>query len=139
LKARERLPNRIAHFGYAEDTTSYARFLWQADVVVSTAIHEFFGSAVIEACYCGCFPILPRRLSYPELIPADHHDACLYDDFEGLLVRLRHAILHVEEIRAFSLQPHVIKFDWRRVAPGYDRVLGGVLAKAAGGASRSTG
>ncbi|MGD2206521.1 MAG: DUF3524 domain-containing protein, partial [Anaerolineae bacterium] len=55
LKARERLPNRIAHFGYAEDTTSYARFLWQADVVVSTAIHEFFGSAVIEACYCGCF------------------------------------------------------------------------------------
>ena len=61
LEARQRLPDRIVHFGYAEDAAAYGRLLWQADVVVSTAIHEFFGAAIVEACYCGCFPVLPRR------------------------------------------------------------------------------
>jgi glycosyltransferase involved in cell wall biosynthesis len=123
LEARQRLAGRIVHFGYAEDAADYGRLLGQADVVVSTARHEFFGAAIVEACYCGCLPILPRRLSYPELIPAAQHDACLYDDFDGLLARLRHAILHVEETRAFSLQPHMARFDWRHMAPRYDRLL----------------
>ncbi len=69
LEARERLPDRIVHFGYAEDAAAYSRLLQQADIVVSTALHEFFGAATVEACYCGCFPILPRRLAYPELHP----------------------------------------------------------------------
>ena len=30
LEARERLPDRIVHFGYAEDAATYARLLWQA-------------------------------------------------------------------------------------------------------------
>lgn len=123
LEARQRLGDRIVHFGYAEDVATYARLLWQADVVVSTALHEFFGAAVVEACYCGCLPILPNRLAYPELIPAEHQDACLYDDFDGLLARLRHAIGHVGEMRAFSLQPHMARFAWARMAPRYDTLL----------------
>jgi glycosyltransferase involved in cell wall biosynthesis len=123
------LAERVVHFGYAPDAATYSRLLWQADVVVSTALHDFFGAAVIEACYCGCFPVLPRRLAYPELIPAAHHEACLYDDFEGLLARLRYAITHVQATRAFgrslcaSLQEHVARFDWKRMAPLYDAVL----------------
>ncbi len=50
----------MAHFGYA-DEAQYAALLHRADVVVSTALHEFFGVAVVEAIYCGCFPMLPRR------------------------------------------------------------------------------
>jgi glycosyltransferase involved in cell wall biosynthesis len=123
LEARERLSGRIVHFGYAQDTAAYGRLLWQADIVVSTALHEFFGAAIVEACYCGCFPILPHRLSYPELIPAAQHDACLYDDVDGLLARLRHAILHVEETRSFSLRQHMARFDWQQMAPCYDRLL----------------
>jgi hypothetical protein len=91
--------------------------------VVSTALHEFFGAAVIEACYCNCFPILPNRLSYPELIPEACHNDCLYDDFGGLLDRLRHAMLHAGEIRAFSLQAHMARLDWIVMAPRYDQLL----------------
>jgi glycosyltransferase involved in cell wall biosynthesis len=131
LEARNRLAERIVHFGYAEDTASYARLLWQADLVVSTALHEFFGAAVVEACYCGCFPILPRRLSYPELIPSIYHDACLYDDFDGLLVRLRRALIHVQETREFTLEEHMVRFDWRTMAPHYDALFERVLAQAA--------
>jgi glycosyltransferase involved in cell wall biosynthesis len=120
LEARERLSDRIVHFGYAPDTATYHRLLWQADIVVSTARHDFFGAAVVEACYCDCLPVLPRDLAYHELIPAAHHDVCLYDDFAGLLARLRYALTHVEEVRAFSLQAHMAQFDWSRMAPLYD-------------------
>jgi glycosyltransferase involved in cell wall biosynthesis len=123
LEARERLPDRIVHFGYADDAAAYGRLLWQANIVVSTALHEFFGAATVEACYCNCFPILPRRLAYPELIPKAIHDASLYDDFEGLLQRLRWAILHTEDLARFSLREEMSRFDWQRMAPQYDRLL----------------
>jgi len=126
LEARERLGDRIEHFGYAEDVADYRRQLRLADIVVSTALHEFFGTAVIEACYCGCFPILPRRLSYPELIPPSLHDSCLYEGFDGLLARLRHALLHVDEARAFPLQPAMARFDWRHMATQYDDIFAGL-------------
>ena len=38
--------------------------------MLSTARHEFFGVAVVEALLAGCLPWLPDRLSYPELLPA---------------------------------------------------------------------
>ncbi len=122
-EARERLGDRVVHMGYAEDVAAYARFLWRADIVVSTAIHEFFGAAVVEACACDCFPILPRRLSYPELIPESLHPLCLYDGFEGLLARLREAILQIEATRAISLRAAMARFDWRQLAPQYDDLL----------------
>jgi glycosyltransferase involved in cell wall biosynthesis len=52
VAARERLGSRLLHFGYADPAT-YARLLWRADVVVSTAIQEFFGIGIVEALYCG--------------------------------------------------------------------------------------
>jgi glycosyltransferase involved in cell wall biosynthesis len=129
LEARERLPDRLTHFGYAEDAATYGRLLWQADIVVSTALHEFFGAATVEACYCGCYPILPNRLAYPELIPGDLHAACLYDNFEGLLSRLRHALGQLEETRAFSLQEDMARYDWQRMAPEYDRQMARLTAE----------
>ena len=132
LTVRQNLPDRVIHFGYAEDAATYGRLLWQADIVVSTAIHEFFGAAMVEACYCGCTPILPRRLSYPELIPAVHHTTCLYDDLDGLLNRLRRAILGVQDTRAFSLQRDMARFDWQRLAPRYDQIFQDVASKANG-------
>jgi glycosyltransferase involved in cell wall biosynthesis len=120
LEARQRLADRIVHFGYAEDAATYARLLWQADIVVSTALHEFFGAAVVEACYCGCLPILPHRLAYPELIPEQYHDVCLYQGFDELVARLRRAISDREESREFSLSQDMERFDWREMAVHYD-------------------
>lgn len=131
LEARQRLSDRITHFGFAEDEATYARLLRQSDVVVSTALHEFFGAAVVEACYCGAFPILPRRLSYPELLPPDLQEACLYDDFDGLLARLRDAIRHLAEVRTPSLRAHMARYDWTQMAPRYDAELERVVCRTA--------
>jgi glycosyltransferase involved in cell wall biosynthesis len=117
--ARDRLGPSLIHYGYADPAT-YSRLLWQADIVVSTAIHEFFGLAIVEACYCDCYPILPRRLSYPELIPATAHGRHLYDDFAGLLDRLRWALDHKAELAQYSLRHHVARYDWSRLIDVYD-------------------
>jgi glycosyltransferase involved in cell wall biosynthesis len=128
--ARERLGPRIVHYGRA-DTDVYGCLLCQADVVVSTAIHEFFGMAVVEAMYCGCFPILPQRLAYPEVLPAEYHDECLYDGFEGLVERLRWALTHRAQARrtARGLGAAMGRFDWKAMAPQYDAVLESVAAR----------
>jgi glycosyltransferase involved in cell wall biosynthesis len=138
-QAQARLGARLIHYGYAADAASYARLLWSSDIVLSTALHEFFGVSVVEALYCGCWPILPRRLSYPELIPPALHAGCLYDDFGGLLDRLRTAVLQycaatpgpAAQTAATSqglLREAAARFDWRVQAPRYDALLAGVAA-----------
>lgn len=73
-----RFPDRILHDGFAATAHEYWSWLARMDVVVSTADHEFFGIAVCEAVWAGAVPVLPNRLSYPELVPAE----CLYDSTE---------------------------------------------------------
>jgi hypothetical protein len=69
--------------------------------------------------------VLPRRLTYPEIIPPSRHEDCLYEDFEGLLARLRWTLTHPQEAHALAaeLRPAVARFDWAHVAPRYDAVL----------------
>jgi glycosyltransferase involved in cell wall biosynthesis len=57
----------ISHMSFVENKSSYRELLQQADIVLSTAIHEFQGIAILEAVDAGCTPLLPNRLSYPEL------------------------------------------------------------------------
>jgi len=126
-QARKRLADR-AHFGYVEDQALYARLLWQADIVVSTARHDFFGSSVVEAMYCECFPILPRRLAYPEHIPSFHE--CFYDDYNGLVSLLRQAIQNIEATRQFNVRQYVARYDWQVMAPVYDEQLAAITSQS---------
>jgi len=62
--------------GYADSRRTYLEWVRQADIVISTATHEFQGLAVMEACVLGCLPLVPDRLSYPEFFAAEY----LYKD-----------------------------------------------------------
>ncbi len=121
------LGKRLVHCGYAEPGV-YARLLWEADIVVSTAVHEFFGISILEAIYAHTFPILPARLSYPELIPAEFAEQCLYDDRHGLLDRLRQALsVRIAPAITSALAASAAAYHWERVAPRYDRRLSDLL------------
>ena len=67
---RREFAAEIDHDGFLEPG-AYRRTLAASDWVLSTARHEFFGIAVVEALLAGCLPWLPPRLSYPELLPAE--------------------------------------------------------------------
>jgi glycosyltransferase involved in cell wall biosynthesis len=86
--------------GFLADRAQYAAALGRADVVLSTARHEFFGLAVTEAMAAGCTPLVPHRLSYPELVPGARHARCLYADGDDLVARLERAALDPEVFRA---------------------------------------
>jgi glycosyltransferase involved in cell wall biosynthesis len=121
VEAGHRLGRRLIHRGFLP-TEGYFELLSRSDVVVSTAHHEFFGVAVVEAVAAGAFPVLPNRLSYPELIPSEYHEHCLYGDDEGLLDRLRWALTHRSEAGALAakLATCMSRFGWTTVADRYD-------------------
>lgn len=66
--AKKRFADRIDHFGFVEDRKSYFEVLRAADVAVSTARHEFFGIAMVEAVAAGCIAIAPDALAYPQVL-----------------------------------------------------------------------
>ena len=70
LAARDWLGPRVLAWGYAPDLAAYRAMLRQSDIVVSTAIREFFGISVIEALYCGCVPVLATPAELPRAAAA---------------------------------------------------------------------
>ena len=127
--AFERYADRILHYGYAEDFEEYSRLLHRADIVVSTAIHEFFGIAMLEAIYCGCHPLLPNCLSYPELIPEKLHKPLLhapilYDDDESLFTILKAMLMGEERpLPHGTLRGIVEHLDWSVHVEQYDALM----------------
>ncbi|OWA51851.1 Glycosyltransferase-like domain-containing protein 1 [Hypsibius exemplaris] len=100
----------LKRLGYLPSKEEYFAVLMDADVVVSTANHEFFGAAMLEAVHFGCYPLAPRRLVYPELYP----DQYLYDPskLSNLVDILRIFCLNPSLVR--SSRPHldVSCFSW---------------------------
>ena len=128
VEAEHRLGKTLLYQGFLPPE-GYVEALSRADVVVSTAFHEFFGVAVVEAIAAGAFPILPRRLSYPELIPSAYRQVCLYDDDEALVVQLRWALTHLSEVRSVTaeLAPTMSRFGWKALGAAYDSRLAGLV------------
>ena len=118
------LGDRVVHYGEADDDR-YLELLRSADVVVSTALQEFFGISITEAVYAGAFPVLPSGLVYPERVPLTHHERCLYDGADDLVAKLTWALTNREEAAgvAAALRPSMAECDWRHIAPRLDSAL----------------
>ncbi|NNE72852.1 MAG: DUF3524 domain-containing protein [Acidimicrobiales bacterium] len=129
-EAIDRLGARVVHVGFLE-RAAYAELLGRTDVVVSTARHEFFGVALLEAIACGAIPVLPASLSYPEVIPARYHEAALYGPGR-LGDRLEQVLLDLPAARArvSGLADAVAELAWPAVADRYDRALAELVAGA---------
>ena len=120
-EALDKLGNRVVHSSHA-DLPTYRHLLGQADLTISTAHHEFFGISILEAIYCQTFPLLPNRLSYPELLPSQFHHRCLYADEATLVEKLIWALTHRAETEkvAQALATAVSRYSWQQQAPIYD-------------------
>lgn len=128
-QAIQQLGDRVVHVGHLP-RAQYRDWLWAADLTISTALHEFFGISILEAIACHTFPLLPRRLSYPELIPESYHDYCLYENEVDLRRKLRHALTYRDEIReqTAGLATAVRRYDWSILVLEYDRLFTQIVA-----------
>lgn len=67
--------DNLGHWGHIESVDDYRRLLQQGDVVLSTALHDYQGIAVLEGVAAGCTPVVPDRLAYTELFAAEYRYA----------------------------------------------------------------
>ncbi len=123
LDARRRFADRIVRYGYVEDRTEYCDWLRRGWVVVSTAIQENFGISVVEAVGAGCRPLLPNRLSYPEIIPESRHDSVLYENTDELTGMLESILTAPAPPDVEELRRHVARFSWEEVIESYDALI----------------
>lgn len=128
-KAWKRYGGHITHFGYVEDKDDYSKLLHKGDIVVSTATYEFFCVAIMEAIYCGCHPLLPNKLHYPELIP-DHlhnpllHAPVLYETEDDLFHYLKSLLTRKEQpLPKTSLQKINRYLDWPERINSFDALF----------------
>lgn len=119
-EAATRLAHRIEHWGYLPSRKEYQALLQAADLVISTAEHEFFGISILEAVQAGVYPLLPNRLSYPELIPANLHAACLYADDEELYEKAVTRLAMPRQAPPSLRRTVRERYGWHAVARAYD-------------------
>jgi glycosyltransferase involved in cell wall biosynthesis len=136
--ARDILGERLIQFGRIAGRKEYYGMLAQGAIVISTALQENFGIAVVEAIRHGCLPLLPNRLSYPELMPAELHADCLYADqieLESKLARM------LDDIGRFGPQRRALaaamdRFAWTNAIERFDHELDQLAKRSIGGAHR---
>ena len=113
--------NIIGHFGYIQDREEYKKILRQGDFVLSTAIHEFQGTSILEAVSAGCVPVVPDRLSYQEIFsPLYRYPSSINDQDQ----EARSAADKIKELIATPIEvPKIYSYSWAHLKEEYLRQL----------------
>jgi glycosyltransferase involved in cell wall biosynthesis len=110
----KKFQKKILHYGFVPSYEKYITLLRQGDIVVSTSLHEFYGISILEAVRAGCLPILPNRLSYPELFD----DEFLYSD-DSLVERLEKLLTNCCRLSFERTREMTDRFGWSNLRKTY--------------------
>ena len=124
-QAKIKLKDNILHFGYCKTYNEYLSLLNQSDILPITSIQDFFGVSIVEGINAQLLPILPNRLSYPELIDLSEHSNIFYSKDKDFLNLLIYNILHYKDLRkSTNLYKEIIsRFDWSNMKKVYDETF----------------
>jgi glycosyltransferase involved in cell wall biosynthesis len=124
--SRKRLGERIGEFGFIEDRQRYRCVLFQSDVAVSTALHDFQGLSILDATAAGCLPLVPDRLAYREFLPEEYRYESLPDDPEAEAEILADHLLRLcrdpGKTRSLNV-PDISYLSWEKLAVRYREVI----------------
>jgi tRNA G18 (ribose-2'-O)-methylase SpoU len=115
----------LVFLGWCTELADYARWLQTASVVISTAQHETFGISIVESVFCGALPLLPRRLSYPELFPPNEFPEHFYSSPSECVLKLLKLLSisadPLQRTRATAKTKHAVaRFRWQTMSRVYD-------------------
>ena len=119
LQLQREFSSMIEFDGYASSKQDYYQWVRQADVVISTAHHEFQGLAVMEAVALGCIPLVPDRLVYPEIFEAEF----CYQNTEDAVAKLT---TFLANSNSFRPMPDMASFSWSQLKGRYSSLLQGL-------------
>jgi glycosyltransferase involved in cell wall biosynthesis len=128
-RARRQFTDHIDRWGYRQNRCDYEAALRAADVFVSTAAHEFFGLSAVEATLAGAWPLVPKRLAYPEVFELGSSpgaEQCFYEGAaQGLANRLADLagrLAHGDSLfhAAAPIRERLRRFEWPNLAPLLD-------------------
>ncbi|MEL7427881.1 MAG: DUF3524 domain-containing protein, partial [Bacteroidota bacterium] len=127
---KEKLSAKTLHWGYAEGFAEYASLVKSAHILPVTSRQDFFGGSVVEAMYCGVYPLLPDRLAFGEHVVGDCKENHIYSDHSALLRRLR-SLLKDSSLGPSSpelVSQFVSRYDWRMQVVDYDQIFKELLS-----------
>lgn len=131
-QAREEFADRIDGWGFQERRADYVTTLHRADVFISTAQHEFFGLSAIEATLAGAYPLLPKRLAYPEifdLVSKPQAEAFFYNGSpQALADKLAESAQSLAQgfslyEQASDIRQRLQRFEWPALVPLLDDAI----------------
>lgn len=127
--AKQEFATQIDEFGYAESKSQFVALMQSTDVFVSTAIHEFFGISAVEAALAGAYPLLPKRLAYPEVFDLDDNPDRQEFFYDGTAESLALALERCEGLKKAgtlstgNLKVQLERYTWPNRAPIMDEAI----------------
>ena len=113
------LKEHIIFSDYCDNFGEYAKYLWLSDIILVTSIQDFFGISIAEAVYCDTFPLLPKRLSYPEIYDFKLNKQFFYKCENDAFNKLR-SIICKNTFKKINGKKFVKNFDWNNMIKKYD-------------------
>ena len=118
-------PTRLKHWGYLENKADYYQLLAESDVVISTALHDFQGIAMLEAAAMACVPLLPNRLAYPEFFSEEYCYASSLGDIDAEAEAMTSALKNLLALKACRQLPvmDMRRYSWRSLSADYRQII----------------
>ncbi len=111
----------LGYWGHVDSVKEYRRLLQKSDVVLSTALHDYQGIAVLEGGAAGCTPVVPDRLAYRELFEPCYRYG---GDDEAAMLAARVEHLASTKTSGQPLPcPDIRPLSWTQLKPVYQAAI----------------
>lgn len=124
--AHQKLHKHVIHWGFLESKEAYSNLLSKATLLPVTSRQEFFGISVMEAVYAGVIPILPERLTYPDLFTIEVNSEYFYRTEHQLYNKLCEVLRG--EYPLSPLSSIAQKYQWKHLIREYDQTFTALLS-----------
>ncbi|RLL51257.1 DUF3524 domain-containing protein [Mariprofundus sp. EBB-1] len=122
---KEQFAAHLGVWGYLPDRQAYLQLLRQCDIVLSTALHDFQGLAMLEAVACGCIAVAPHRLAYPEFLSHTYLASSFPNDIDSDARALADAVVHAALAmkKQSTERPDMSHFNWSTMHDQYAKLI----------------